>query len=51
MDEKLAKAKAFLGTSWVLHPEYDPAEYPHHRTRTASILRAVRADAVIRNRI
>lgn len=51
MDEKLAKAKAILGTSWVLHPEYDPAQYPHHLGTTPSVLHVVRAGAVLRNRI
>ncbi len=51
MEEKLALAKAYLGTSWVLHPEYDPTQFPHHKSITPAVLRVVRADAVMRNRI
>ena len=28
--EKLAAALEFLGTSWVLHPEYKPEDNPKH---------------------
>lgn len=51
MADKLARAKEFLGTSWVLHPHYDPYSHPHHRTATPVILHVVRADAVTHNRI
>lgn len=33
MAEKIAAAKAYLGTGWVLHPAYNPAAHPAHRTK------------------
>lgn len=49
MKEKLEAAKAYLGTRWVLHPEY--TAHPAHREKDAYFLRTVRKEAVLHGRI
>lgn len=42
MDQaKLEAAKAYLGTAWVLHPQYQPRRHHAHRTSQPVVLRRI----------
>lgn len=39
-----AKAKAYLGKNWVLHPEYDSKKNAHHHTTEPTVLTKLKAE-------
>lgn len=48
---KLEKAKQYLGSAWVLSPEYNRANNPAHAAQDSYCLQHVRAAAVLDGRI
>lgn len=48
---KLEKAKQYLGSAWVLNPEYNRTNNPAHAAQDSYCLQHVRAAAVLDGRI
>jgi hypothetical protein len=48
---KLEKAKQYLGSAWVLSPEYNRTNNPAHAAQDSYCLQYVRAAAVLDGRI
>ena len=48
---KLEKAKQYLGSAWVLSPEYNRTNNPAHAAQDSYCLQHVRAAAVLDGRI
>ncbi len=48
---KLEKAKQYLGSAWVLSPEYNRTNNPAHAAQGSYCLQHVRAAAVLDGRI
>ena len=48
---KLEKAKQYLGSAWVLSPEYNRTNNPAHAAQDCYCLQHVRAAAVLDGRI
>ena len=48
---KLEKAKQYLGSAWVLSPEYNRTNNPAHAAQASYCLQHVRATAVLDGRI
>mgnify|MGYP006371237505 FL=1 len=48
---KLEKAKQYLGSAWVLSPEYNRTNNPAHAAQDSYCLQHVRAAAVLNGRV